>query len=207
MEGLWPPDFEKSEEEQRKGRHWTDHEDRGWKAETDGFETVANCMVQKLGLEGDEEILWGGACQKVEVFSTEIGDKNTNRNKWEENIKDTTMGVDYNLAFTDGSKQEDRKTGVGWTVRNDFYGGRGLGTIKTVGDAELTAIVEPLGRSKEESLLILSHSKAAIAAIIKAGKRGQRRTKKLREATNLIAKRCRKDNKPVCLTWVKSHIV
>ena len=89
-------------------------------------------MVQKLGLEGDEEISWGGACQKVEVFTAEIRDKNTSRNRWEENIKDTTMGGDYNLAFTDGSKQEDGKTGAGWTVRNDFHGGRGLGTITTV---------------------------------------------------------------------------
>ena len=29
MEGLWPADFEKSEEEQEEGRHWTDHEDSG----------------------------------------------------------------------------------------------------------------------------------------------------------------------------------
>ena len=132
IEGLWPPHFEKSEEEPGKGRHWTDHKDSGWKAGVYGFETVADRMVQKLRLEGDEEISWGGACQKVKVFSTEIGDKNTNRNRWEENIKDKTMGGDYDLAFTDGSKQEDGKTGAGWTVRNDFYGGRGLGTITTV---------------------------------------------------------------------------
>ena len=56
MEGLWPPDFEKSEEEVGNIRHRTDHEDSGWKARTDGFETVADRMVQKLGLEGDEEI-------------------------------------------------------------------------------------------------------------------------------------------------------
>ena len=70
----------------------------------------------------------------------------------------------------------------------------------------MTAIAETLRRSKGERLLILSDSKAAIAAIVKAGKRGQGRTKELREAANLIAKRCRKDNKAVCLSWVKSHI-
>ena len=58
-------------------------------------------MAQKLELEGDEEISWGGDCQIVEVFTTEIRDKNTSRNKWEENIKDTTMGGDYDRAFTD----------------------------------------------------------------------------------------------------------
>ena len=51
MKGLWPGDFEKSEEEQGEGRHWTDHEDSGWKTGTDGFETVADRMVEKLGLE------------------------------------------------------------------------------------------------------------------------------------------------------------
>ena len=70
----------------------------------------------------------------------------------------------------------------------------------------MTAIAETLGRNNGERLLILSDSKAAIAAIIKAGRRGQGRTKELRKATNLIAKRCTKDNKAVCLNWVKSYI-
>ncbi len=116
------------------------------------------------------------------------------------------MEEDYDLAFTDGSNQEDGKTGVGWTVRNDFHGGRGLGTITMVLDSEVTAIAETLRRSERERLLILSYSKAAIEAMIKAGKRGQGRTKELREAVNLIAKRCRKDIKTVYLSWVKSNI-
>ena len=70
----------------------------------------------------------------------------------------------------------------------------------------MTAIAETLRRSKGGRLLILSDCKAAIAAIIKVGKRGQGRTKELREAVNLIAKSFRKDNKAVCLSWVKSHI-
>ena len=46
------------------------------------------------------------------------------------------------------------------------------GTITTVWDAEVTAIAETLRRCKGGRLLILSDSKAAIAAIVKAGKRG-----------------------------------
>ena len=42
MEGLWPADFEGSQEERGAGRHWTDHEDSGWPAGTDGFKTVAD---------------------------------------------------------------------------------------------------------------------------------------------------------------------
>ena len=56
MEGLWPAGFEKSEEEQVEGRHWTVHEDSGWKTGMDEFETVADRMLEKLGLEGNKEI-------------------------------------------------------------------------------------------------------------------------------------------------------
>ena len=75
-------------------------------------------MVENLGLVGKEEISWGGACRTVKVFTKEIGNKNMSREKWEEKTKDVTMGVDYDLAFTDGSKLENGKIGLGWTVRN-----------------------------------------------------------------------------------------
>ena len=82
------------------------------------------------------------------------------------------MAGDYDLAFTDGSKLEDGKTGAGWTIRNQFYEGKGLGSIATVWDAEVIAIAETLKRSK--------------------GKRGRGRTKELREVADLIARRCKK---------------
>ena len=113
MKGLWPADFEKPEEEPGEGRHWTDHEDAGWKAGSDGFETVADRMVEKLGLEGDEEISWGGACRKVEVFTKEIGSKDTSIEEWEKRIQETTMAGDYDVEFTNGSKLENGKTGAG----------------------------------------------------------------------------------------------
>ena len=53
------------------------------------------------------------------------------------------------------------------------------------------------GASKR--LLIQSDSWAAIAAVVKAGKKGNGRTKELRQAVNLIAKRCRNDKTAVCL--------
>ena len=36
-------------------------------------------MVEKLRLEGDKEISWGGACRKVEVFTKEIGSKDMSK--------------------------------------------------------------------------------------------------------------------------------
>ena len=54
--------------------------------------------------------------------------------------------------------------------------------------------------------MILSDSQAAIAAVVKAGRKGHGRTKELRQAVNLIAKRCRSGETMVCLGWVKSHI-
>ncbi len=70
----------------------------------------------------------------------------------------------------------------------------------------MTAIAETLKRSKGKRILILSDSKAAIAAVVTAGNRGRGRTKELREVADLIARRCKKDKTAVCLSWVKSHI-
>ena len=70
----------------------------------------------------------------------------------------------------------------------------------------VTAIAETLKRSKGKRILILSDSKAAIAAVVKAGKRGRGRIKELREAADLIARRCIKDKTAVCLSWIKRNI-
>ena len=105
-----------------------------------------------------------------------------NRDMWEEKIKEFTMGGDYDLAFTDGSKLEDWRTGAGWTIRNELCGGRGLGDAATVWDAEITAIAETLKRSKDKRLLILKDSKAAIAATVKA-------RRKCRFQGNLVVRR------------------
>ena len=52
------------------------------------------------------------------------------------------MAGDYDLAFTDGSKLENGNTGAGWAVRNQFNGGKGIGKLATVWDAEVLAISE-----------------------------------------------------------------
>ena len=52
----------------------------------------------------------GGACRKVEVFTKEIGSKDTSKEKWEKRIQETTMADNYDVAFTDGSKLENGKT-------------------------------------------------------------------------------------------------
>ena len=90
--------------------------------------------------------------------------------------------------------------------RHQFCGGRGLGNRATVWDAEVTAIAETLRLSKGKRLLILSDSQAAIAAVVKAGRKGQGRTKERRLTVNRKARRCRNDHTAVCLGWVKSHI-
>ena len=116
------------------------------------------------------------------------------------------MGGDYDVAFTGGSKLDGNETGAGWTVRNQMRGGKRLGNKATVWDGEVTAIAKTLELSKGKRLLILSDSQAAIAAIVKAGRKGHGRTKELGAATNEIARRCKKDHTAVCLAWVKSHI-
>ena len=115
-------------------------------------------MVGKLGLDGSEEVSWGGHCRKVRVFTNEVGNKKMRREQWEEKIKEVTMGGDYDVAFTNGSKLEGGETGSGWTVRNQFRGGKGLGNRATVWGAEVTAIVKILRLNKGKRLLILSDS-------------------------------------------------
>ena len=121
VEELGPGDFEKSQEEMGEGRHWTDHEDSGWKAGTDGFETVADRMM----LGGNEEISWGGTNRKAKVFTPKIGNKKINKRQWEERIKYITVEGEYDLAFTDGSKLERGETGAGWSAGNQFQGVKG----------------------------------------------------------------------------------
>ena len=70
----------------------------------------------------------------------------------------------------------------------------------------MTAIAKALELCKGKRLLILSDSQAAIAALVKAGKKGHGRTRELRAAVSGIASRCKKGHTTVCLAWVKSHI-
>ena len=136
----------------------------------DGFTTVAGCMVEKLKLDGGEGISWGGTCRTVTIIINKMSSRNCNKGQWEQKIKDTMMGGDYDLAFIDGSKLEDGKAGSGWTVRKQLSGGRSLGDQAAVWDSEVTAIAETLRLSKGKRQLILSDSQAAIAAVIKAGR-------------------------------------
>ena len=69
-------------------------------------------MAGRLGLDGSEEVSWGGPCSKVEVFTYNVGNKNMGMEQWEERIKEVTMGGNYDMAFTDGSKLDDNKTGA-----------------------------------------------------------------------------------------------
>ena len=55
-------------------------------------------------------------------------------------------------------------------------------------DAKVTAMAETLRLSKGKRLLIRSDSQAAIAAVVKAGRKGYGRTKELRQAVNLIVR-------------------
>ena len=103
-----------------EGRHWTDHEDKGWRRYSDGFETFADRMVEKLGLERGEAILWGEACKTVSIANTEVGNTNMSKKQWGERIKETTMGGDYDLASKDGTKLDNGQARSGWKVHNQF---------------------------------------------------------------------------------------
>ncbi len=49
----------------------------------------------------------------MSIATTEVGNKNTNKKQWEERIKETTTGGDYDLTFTDESKLDNSKARSG----------------------------------------------------------------------------------------------
>ena len=81
-----------------------------------------------------------------------------------------------------------------------------IGDITTVWDREILGIPGGLSRVREEKkVLILADSKAAIAAIQKAGRRGLASLRHIQEVVNIIAEIKSKGGE-VKLGWVKAYI-
>ena len=49
-------------------------------------------MVERLELEGEEAISWGGTCRTVKALTDKIGSKNMSKEQWEGRNRDITMG-------------------------------------------------------------------------------------------------------------------
>ena len=86
--------------------------------------------------------------------------------------------------------------------------GIGIGDVATVWDGEDAGMAGGLSLTRttqEKKVIILADSKAAIAAVKKAGKTGKARSRHLRRMVNMIAE-VKKEGGEVKIGWVKVHI-
>ena len=85
-----------------------------------------------------------------------------------------------------------------------------VGDVATVWDGEVAGMAGGLAKVRDEAkgerkVLILADSKAAIAAVRKAGRTGKARSRQLQRTINMIAE-IREGGGEVRIGWVKSHI-
>ena len=116
---MWPKSARlENKEDGERGRDWRDKAIR-WMPEEykgrDGYTSVASRMLAQLGLEGDEELSWGGGCPTVEIreVQLELGGRD-NKLWWESQLHDEEVTEERLLAYSDGSMLEDGKVGGGW---------------------------------------------------------------------------------------------
>ena len=128
-------------------------------------------------MKSKEEIEWGEDIERCELHETNLQcGPNTPTATWEKAISLTKRTPIY----TDGSKSDAGVVGGGYYLQQDQLGPR-VGTIATVWDGEITGMKMGLraAGNTEEKVIVLSDSKAAIQAVINAGRRGKARTRDL----------------------------
>ena len=108
--------------------------------------------------------------------------------------------------YTDGCKDSDGAVGGAWWRSSGRFGARRLGTGATVWDGEVAGIEDGIRNCPRGPVWILSDSKAAIAAVAKAGKMGRASTGSLANAVARMVYRIhRRGEGAVKLSWVKGH--
>ena len=113
--------------------------------------------------------------------------------------------------FSDGSLLENGNVGGGAFIVSS----RGaevvveskIGNVATVWDSEVTDMADGLARvRREKKVLILADSKAAIAAVRKAGRTGKARSRDLQRVVNVVVEIKEGRGGEVKLGWVKAHM-
>lgn len=113
------------------------------------------------------------------------------------------------MIYTDGSMSEEGRVGGGWCCSEggSCKGSGGLGRMATVWDGEVAGLKKALERAPSHwKILLLIDSQAAIAAAVKARKRGNHRTADLGSLVSEVRKRQEELGEgAVRLEWVKAH--
>ena len=162
----------------------------------------------------EDKPLWGGPCRKVEIEGVNVRpagggedskDDPKNSDAWEKEIGKIGKGGAY--VFADGSLLDGGNVGGGAFVvekgDREMEVECGIGDVATVWDREVAGMAEGLARLPRDGrkVLILADSKAAIAAVRKAGRTGKARSHHLRKVVNEIAERGE-----VKIGWVMAHM-
>ena len=115
-------------------------------------------------------------------------------------------------VFSDGSLLESRNMGGGGCILVGSDGREqeiecGIGDVATVWDGEVAGMAGGLAKIKRNGqvLILLADSKAAIAAVRKAGKTGKATLWDLREVINTISE-VKDRGGEFSIGWVTSHI-
>ena len=128
--------------------------------------------AKRLEDQGCECISWGGRVDKIEI--TEVDLRLGEENKVEEwGLKIFEAGEGRTTVFTNGSKSEEGVVTAGWYLRK-IVNTDTLGPSVTVWDGEVTAIRGGLNATKNQKVLILTDSQAAIKAI-REGRKDRKR--------------------------------
>ena len=123
---------------------------------------------------------------------------------WEDTINKAMAG--HIRIYTDGCKDSDGVVGGAWWRSNERLGARQLGTGATVWDGEVAGIEDGIRNSPRGPEWILSDSRAAIAAVVNAGRTSRA---SMRSLANVLARMIywvrRRGEGAVKLSWVKGH--
>ena len=152
-----------------------------------------------------DDITPGALVQKVDIPVVDLGvSAEAPRWAWEEAIEKATVG--HIEVYRDGCKVYDGVVGGAWWRSSGRFGERPLGMGITVWDVEVAGIEDGIRNCPRGTVWILSDSKAAIAAVVNAGRTGRASTGSLANAVARMVYRVhRRGEGAVKLSWVKGH--
>ena len=154
-------------------------------------------------MAGAGELSLGCACWRGKVAMVDLGvGAGGGAQDWEEAISSVAAGCV--VAFSDGSRDESGRVAGGWC---DSRGGEGcglVGSVATLWDGEVAGMRLVLEAQPVVPLLVLSDSRAVLAAVKNAAGVGMARTADLRAVVDLVGTW---DEAGVELRfgWVKAH--
>ena len=136
-------------------------------------------------MAGAGELSLGGACWRGEVAMVDLGvGAGGEAQDWEKVISSVAAGCV--VAFSDGSRDESGRVAGKWCYSRGGEGCGLVGSVATVWECEIAGMQLVLEAQPVAPLLVLSDSRAALAAVKNAAGVGKARTADLRAVVDLV---------------------